>query len=197
MKPPRSALVVVTRRIGDVLLATPLVRSLRQAWPGVAIDVLVFAGTEGVLAANPDIRRVIAIDERPAWWRHFTLLAGIARRYDIALSAVPSDRPILYAWLAGRWRAGLVPGTRKHRWKTWLLQRWVPFDSLNTHTVLMHLALVRVLGIAPCYDVVAAWSNHDRGELVRQLPFELNEPYAVLHMFPKFNYKMWRRAKSR
>lgn len=193
MKPPRSALVVVTRRIGDVLLSTPLIRSLRRAWPEAAIDVLVFAGTESVLAANPDIRRVIAIDERPTWWRHFTLLTGIARRYDIALSAVPSDRPTLYAWLAGRWRAGLVLDERKHLWKTRLLQRWAPFDNLNTHTVLMHLALARLLDIAPCYDVVAAWREQDRNELERQLPFALNEPYAVLHAFPKFNYKMWRR----
>ena len=57
MKPPRTVLVVVTRRIGDVLLATPLIRSLKHAWPDAAIDVLVFAGTQGVLAANPDIRR--------------------------------------------------------------------------------------------------------------------------------------------
>ena len=70
MKPPRSVLVVVTRRVGDVLLATPLIRSLKRAWPEAAIDVLVFEGTEGVLAANPDIRRVIAVAERPRWRQH-------------------------------------------------------------------------------------------------------------------------------
>ena len=30
---PSSILVVCTRRIGDVLLTTPLIRSLREAWP--------------------------------------------------------------------------------------------------------------------------------------------------------------------
>ena len=193
MIPPRRVLVVVTRRIGDVLLATPLIRSLRRAWPDAAIDVLVFAGTEGVLAANPDVRRVITVAERPGWWRHLALLLEIARRYDIALSVVPSDRPTLYAWLAGRWRAGLVPDERKHRWKTLLLQRWVAFDNLNTHTVLMHLALAGTLDIPSSHDVIAAWRGQDRSELERQLPFALNEPYAVLHTFPKFNYKMWRR----
>jgi heptosyltransferase-3 len=193
MSPPRSVLVVVTRRIGDVLLATPLIRSLKRAWPEVAIDVLVFAGTEGVLAANPDIRRVITVAERPGWRQHLALLMGIARRYDISLSVVPSDRPTLYAWLAGRWRAGLVLDERKHRWKTWLLQRWVPFDNLNTHTVLMHLALARALDVAPCYDVIVAWSEQDSSKLERQLPFASSEPYAVLHTCPKFNYKMWRR----
>src|SRR5450631_96690 len=99
MNLPGTVLVVVTRRIGDVLLTTPLIRSLKQAWPGTAIDVLVFSGTEGVLAANPDIRRVLTIAERPQAWDHLRLLASIARRYDLALSMVPSDRPTLYAWL--------------------------------------------------------------------------------------------------
>ena len=39
--PPASVLVVVTRRMGDVLLATPLLRSLKAAWPQAALDVLV------------------------------------------------------------------------------------------------------------------------------------------------------------
>ena len=43
--PERPRILVVTlRRLGDVLLTTPLIRSLKRAWPDAAIDVLVFAG---------------------------------------------------------------------------------------------------------------------------------------------------------
>ena len=41
MTPPRRVLVIVTRRIGDVLLATPVIRSLKHAWPDAAIDAVV------------------------------------------------------------------------------------------------------------------------------------------------------------
>ena len=70
MTAPRTILVVVTRRIGDVLLATPVIRTLRLAWPDAAIDVLVFAGTEGVLHANTDLRQVLTIAERPPLAAH-------------------------------------------------------------------------------------------------------------------------------
>ena len=194
MTPPKSVLVIVTRRIGDVLLTTPLIRSLKQAWPSAAIDVLVFSGTEGVLAANPDVRRVLTIAERPSFFTHLALLWQLARRYDVAFSAVPGDRPALYAWLAGRWRAGLVVDNPKHRWKTRLLHRWVPFDDLNTHTVLMVLALTETVDVPPCYKVVAGWDARDRDNLQEHISLAANSPYVVLHPFPKFNYKMWSHA---
>jgi heptosyltransferase-3 len=40
--------------------------------------------------------------------------------------------------------------------------------------------------------VIAAWSKSDEEKVGRQLPFSPDEPYAVLHAYPKFNYKMWR-----
>lgn len=194
MKPPRRILIVVTRRIGDVLLATPLIRSVRQAWPQAEIDVLVFDGTQGVIDANPDIHRVLTVPERPGLWRHLGLLARIARRYDVALSTLPGDRPTLYAWIAGRWRAGLLLDDGKHRWKQRLLQRWVAFDDLDTHTVVMDLRLADVLGIPRCYDVTVGWTAEDEKRVAALLPFDLrSEPYAVLHAYPKFNYKMWHR----
>src|SRR4051812_29480911 len=120
---PDNVLVVVTRRIGDVLLATPVLRSIKRAWPHAAIDLLVFEGTAGFVAANRDVRRVLTVPERPRLLDHLRFAAGIVRRYDLALSLVPGDRPTLYAYLAGRRRAGLLAPTRKDAWKRRLLDR--------------------------------------------------------------------------
>jgi heptosyltransferase-3 len=48
-------LVVVLQRLGDVLLTTPLIRSIKRAYPDAAIEALVSAGTEGILAGNPEL----------------------------------------------------------------------------------------------------------------------------------------------
>ena len=110
---PASVLVVVTRRLGDVLLATPLLRSIKAAWPQAAVDALVFAGTRDVVASHPDVRRVLTVAERPGMIEHAAFIFRLLRRYDLALSCVAGDRPTLYAALAGRHSVGLVmPGNR-------------------------------------------------------------------------------------
>lgn len=190
---PRSVLIVVTRRIGDVLLATPLLRSVKRAWPESAVDALVFEGTQGVISANPDVRRVLTIPERPGFLQHLGFIVRMLRRYDIALSVVPGDRPTFYAFLAGRWRAGLLLSTAKEKWKRPLLHRWLPFDDLNTHTVRMHLALADALGIPRRPEVVVSWNNGNEREVGALLGPDGSRPIAVLHTYPKFNYKMWHR----
>jgi heptosyltransferase-3 len=190
--PPSTVLVIVTRRIGDVLLATPLIRSVKRAWPDAAVDCLVFAGTEGVLAANPDLREVLTIAERPAVADHLRFLSRLARRYDLALSALPGDRPTLYAFVAGRRRAGLALPGAKHAWKRALLTGWTHFDALQTHAVASGLHLARLLGIAPSHEVVAAWTDADERAVAAALPFSpAATAYAVLHLYPKFRYKQW------
>jgi heptosyltransferase-3 len=193
VKPPDSILVIVTRRIGDVLLATPLIRSLRLAWPKAAVDALVFAGTEGILTANPDIRRVIAIPENAKDPSHLRTLASLVGRYDLAVSTLPGDRPTFTARLAGRRCVGPLSPGPQHWWKRLLLSRWIPFDNCDTHTVLLNLHLTDLLGIERACDVVVSWTPFDGKRVAGLFPTVSTGSYAVLHLYPKYPYKMWTR----
>lgn len=194
MKAPRNILVVVTLRIGDVLLSTPAIRSLHQAWPQAKIDVLVFEHTEGVLQRNPDIARVITVPTRPGFWLHLRLILGLLRKYDLALTPLLGDRPTLYAWIAGKKRIGMQDGSKKEHWKQHLLTDWAKFDHVNTHTILTNLGLMDLLGIRRSYEVVAAWNPADENSVSEAMPFDMQiEHFAVLHTSPKYSYKMWTR----
>ena len=184
----KRILVVVTRRIGDVLLSTPLIRSLRHAFPESEIDVLVFEGTEGILMGNPDVNHVILINHRLKFGKHLAFLAKLWRRYDLAVSLIPGDRPTLYACIAGKKSIGLLIDSKEQSWKKKLLSRWVPFDNLNTHTVSMNLAIAKALGIEPCHEVVISWKPEDAAPA-----FDFDQPYAVLHVYPMYAYKMWKK----
>lgn len=185
---PSTILVIITRRIGDVLLVTPLLRSLKLAWPDAALDVLVFDNTRGILAGNPDIRHIITIPERPTLGQHLRLLMRLWHRYDLALSTLAGDRPTLYAWLAGKRRIGLLSPAADQAWKRRLLDSWAAFDNVDTHTVNMYLALADLLGIDRRYDITLAWTARQADHVKTLVPAGR---YAVFHVYPKFAYKTW------
>ncbi len=189
MKPPSKILVVATRRIGDVLLATPLIRSLKHAWPDSEIDALVFEGTEGILEGNPDIHSVLTVPHRPGLPFHLRFLSRLWKRYDLALSAMPGDRPTLYAFVSGKKSIGVVLEGKGHLWKKKLLSEWTPFDQEN-HTVLAYLQLATLLDIEPCYEVVTAWRENDEKAAGKWIP---PGDFAVLHVYPMYAYKMWKK----
>jgi heptosyltransferase-3 len=180
---PRSILVVATRRIGDVLLVTPLIRSLRNAYPQATIDVLVFAGKAGVLEGNPDSSGVIEVAERPRAREYWGLLRRIFRRYDLAIATQQSDRSHLYAWLASGRRIGLVPDKSwSSAWKRASCHAYEVLDDVNTHTVVQNLRLADHLGAVRHYEVV--------GPRVEKT-FAFEKPYAVVHPVAMFAYKSW------
>ena len=188
---PQRILVIVTRRIGDVLLTTPLIRSLKQAWPTSRIDALVFEGTGGVLAGNPDVASVITVPARQSLREAWRQLADCRGQYDIALSTSPSDRPTLYAWLTGRWRLGVMAHGAKHVWKRAMLNASVPFENRNVHTVVQNLWLADALGLPRRFQMPLTWSSEDEASLEALFPGHASARYAVFHVYPKFVYKMW------
>jgi len=57
-------LVVKLDHVGDVLLATPAIRALREAHPEIPIDVLVAKGSTPVLEGNPAVTRILHYESR-------------------------------------------------------------------------------------------------------------------------------------
>lgn len=179
---PSRVLIICTRRIGDVLLATPVIHSCREAWHEARIDVLVFQSTAGVLQGNRSLSSIIAVPDRSKLRTRWQELIGLWRRYDLALSLIPSDRARIYGWAASKRHFGTIaPG--ESRGKSLLLDRHVVFDDIGTHTISIGLQVAALAGIRSLPEVVnpsgskPAPATHGR--------------YAVLHPYPKFNYKMW------
>ncbi len=187
--PARPRILVVTlRRIGDVLLTTPLIRSLRRALPDAAIDVLVFDGTDGILKGNPDIDRIITMPARPSVIESAGLALQLWRRYDLAVSTQSGDRPTFFAFAGGRCRAGLIAtdGSWLGRWlKSLVLQQRTPAVE-NIHRVERALRLADAIGIARVPELVCPAATMPSGVTA-------GERYAVIHASPMFAYKEWTR----
>ena len=180
-------LIVVLRRLGDVLLTTPLMRSIKRAFPAATVDALVFAGTEGILQGNPDLGTVITLPQRPSAAESFSLLRRLRRRYDLALSVQAGDRPTTFAVVAGKQSAGLLEADGLAAViKRLALSRSTASDRTR-HRVLEMLRLAELVGVPPLAEVVPP-AGAVRPDLVPA------EPYAVVHAAPMFVYKRWTAA---
>lgn len=175
-------LVVALRRLGDVLLTTPLIRSLRRAYPDARIEMLVFADTAPILAGNPDIDGVIPVPARPSAGDGLALMRQLFRRYDLAITTQAGDRPSFFAIIAGKQRVGVTESRAIGRIKSMLLHRHVPMRT-DLHRVEETLELADLIGIDPVAEVVAPHAD--------QIECAPQRPYAVLHAAPFFRYKQW------
>jgi heptosyltransferase-3 len=178
-------LVVTLRRLGDVLLTTPLVRTIRRGFPQATLDIVVFRGSEGILMGNPDIDHVITTPERPSVGETLALVRRLWRRYDLAVSTQAGDRPTFFAVVAGRRRVGLVPhaGETGAWWKRHAHHLAVAAQP-DSHRVTQLLALATALGLEHAPDIVCPLGSAADGVAPRG-------PYAVLHPTPFYRYKRW------
>ena len=177
-------LVITLRRLGDVLLTTPLVRAVRESVLDATIDMLVFRGTEGMLTGNPDLTEVVTVPLSASWGDTVAMIRRLWRRYDLAISTQGGDRPTLAAVVAARQRVGLVQNdARGAWWKRVALTTPVMADP-SAHRVLELLRLADCVGAERHPDLVCPQGSPNGS----QVP---SAPYAVLHADPMYAYKRW------
>lgn len=183
---PRRILALCTRRLGDVLLTTALLRSLRRAWPDAELDVLTLRWSAPALEGNSDVTRVLAIAEGAGVGETLRAI-GPPRRYDLALSTLHADRPHFIALWAARRRASVVPPGDGEGgwWKRRLSTAWTRRDG-GLHTVAQYLALADCLGIPRHNDLVPPRAARPHPAVAA-----LRRPYAVVHPAPMYRYKRW------
>ncbi len=177
-------LVIAMRYLGDVLLTTPLISSLRKAYKTAEIDILVFKNTAAILEGFSDINHTLTIPNKPTIKEQLTLYKKLFRQYDLVINTQIGDRPFIASLIAASTRIGTVPQNyEKSHWKHFFYQGWTEFDNEHTHTVLQHLKLADVLGI-PCIYHATPPSSTTEKKMIKG-------KYAVLHPHPKWHYKRW------
>jgi heptosyltransferase-3 len=117
---------------------------------------------------------------RPSFVATVSLAAKLLRRYDLAVSTQSGDRPTAFAILAGKISAAPIEDHFAGRLKGLLLHRSIMSDP-RVHRVEAILRLADALGIPRVPEIVPPRAAYAPPE----------QPYAVIHAAPFFEYKRW------
>ena len=143
----RNILVIKLRHIGDVLLSTPVLRALRDAYPDAQLTMLVNRGTEGLLAHNPDVNEVLCV-EKGAWDAQLKFVRMLRRRgFDCVIDLTDGDRSAAISLTTGA--SVRVGFNAEHRWRGLLYSAVATPRPMDQHRVEYDLCALRKLGLDP------------------------------------------------
>jgi heptosyltransferase-3 len=117
MRPPRRILIIQLRRIGDVLLTTPVIRALRKHFPKSYIAFLAERESSDLLALNPYLDQAIVLDRDR--YKNFLYwpekIWQIRRmRFDLVIDFLGNPRSAYISFLSGaKHRVGYDLGLRR------------------------------------------------------------------------------------
>lgn len=144
MSAPSRILIIQLRRIGDVLLATPIIRELRRAFPLAHISFLVEAPFEPLVRRNPYIDEVVVTNRRQSLRKDVAMIARLRQsHFDLSIDLLGKPRTVLWSWLIGAYRRiGFAS-----RECGFLFTDSVSPGSPDAYSVLHKAALLEPLGI--------------------------------------------------
>ena len=99
----KRILVIKLKQPGDVLVSTPVIAALKEAWPECHLTYLVPKGTEDMVSGHPGLDGLMVVDRRgETWGQALKFIRDLRRqRFDLVLELSGGDRGAIYSFLTG------------------------------------------------------------------------------------------------
>lgn len=195
-------LVIKLRHFGDVLLTTPLLKTLNIHYPHALIDVLVYSGTQNILATNKVVNHAWTVDRE---LKRAGIKAQIhgeialfnklkAQCYDLIFNLSDQWRTAIYCrLLQPKYSVGFQYPKRDNRLWRYCHSKLVNIpDVAVQHTVLSNLAILEPLQLSEINtEVTMAYDTADI-ERVKQIYQQYNiGDYILIQPSARWKFKTW------
>ncbi len=143
---PKRILIIQLRRIGDVLMCTPLIRAVRQSYPQAHLAFLTEEESKAVLMTNPNLSEVIVWGKNKYknWFYALKKIKELRdKRFDLVIDLLGTPRTAIASFLAGaKQRIGFA-----HRFRKNLYNIQVTPDKAEKYGAYYKLDALKPLGI--------------------------------------------------
>jgi len=164
----KNALLINPFGIGDVLFTTPIIHTLKDAYPGIRLGYLCNRRVHPILENNPHVDFVFVYerDEFEAarkksylGWikKSLAFLNQIkAKRFDLAIDFSLNSQYGFFSWYAGiKRRVGY-----DYKGRGWLLNKKIKLDGYNEkHIVEYYAGLLKLIGLELKYKNLELYLN--------------------------------------
>jgi predicted lipopolysaccharide heptosyltransferase III len=191
---PQRILVIKLRYLGDVLLSTPVVASLRAVFPGAFLSMLVNPGTEAMVVANPHLDEVVALERSASAARQLRFALMLRRRhFDVVIDLTDGDRAAILSRVTGA--AIRVGFNREGLWRGRLYTHVVPLQQQPIPILRQNLMALDTLGIpvvesTPLLRVRPA-DEATAGAALDEMSIGPGEPFVAVHPGARWWFKSW------
>jgi lipopolysaccharide heptosyltransferase II len=188
---PKPGRVLLTRMkfIGDVILTTPIIESVRAALPGAYIAYLGAKDAVSLLGGNPYLDEVISYDTDASGLPEFLRVVGLLRRrkFDLAIDMFNNPRSALLTRVSGATvRVGLERSVRAS-----LYTVRVRDDGSPKTPVEFHSQFLKAVGIPSVATTTRMYLTPDELEQARAMVPDGDGPLIGLHPGATWPAKRW------
>lgn len=205
----RNILLVQLGDIGDVVLATPAIRAVKESHPAARLSILVFKPYGSLLAADPHLHEIVETSRVSGSFtrriQEYSIFVRELRQrhYDLVIDLRTGDRGALLSFLSGaKMRIG-CQGTRKQFWHDFLFTRVL--RELKAAPLPVHpgadqsLRVVRELGIttedSTPHLYIAPADRQRATALLAEAGLAPATGMVTVNPFSRWKYKEWSNEK--
>jgi heptosyltransferase-1 len=198
---PKKILIIRLSAIGDLVMASPLIKAFKRTWPESSLTWLVEEGSRAVIEANQDLDEIIVWPR--ARWRglsrerkYLALLKEIrsfvrelrSRRFDLAVDAQGLLKSGLWTRLSG---APVRVGIGSKEGSQLLMTRVVSREGASKGLSSQYLLLAEALGLETEPFTMEVSLSHEAVRFAQKFREDMGIPYLALSPFTTRPQKHW------
>jgi predicted lipopolysaccharide heptosyltransferase III len=187
-----NILLLQLKRIGDLVLTTPVISALREKFPDAVVTLVVSHDSAALLSAIPNIDKAFVVQRK---WSDVKIFRAIwKQKFDYCIDLTRNDRSALFTLLSRARKRVMSDRIALHsRLLALAYNELVDCSTDDVHTIDFNLAHLRPLGIEGASTAIRLDLPADaieKAEATRR-SYKIDKPFVIFHPGSARVEKFW------